>query len=213
MTTPLLLDIGKHPDEPMHARLVLPLPARTPFGNFSRKYEQIILRLDHANRTILRIHADHASMGNTPCSHLLTSHVLQQEEVVYWIRRAADELVSLVSVLTQWQSTGSCPRQVPVDCIGAFIDENKHSLTLDQMAFLNLLNDVSNAYKHSFIHSEISRVGLDEPVVFALALKRNKLDNDSVFYCVRLNDIITGFNVFFVSQRQTLQACTLPHLP
>ena len=59
------------------------------------------------------------------------------------------------------------------------------------------LNEISNAYKHSFINSEVTLLGRDEPVVFALALKYNRLDKSPQFHSVALSDVVQQFSGFY----------------
>jgi hypothetical protein len=62
---------------------------------------------------------------------------------------------------------------------------------------LGRLNEISNAYKHSFINSEVTLLGRDEPVVFALALKYNRLDKSPQFHSVALSDVVQQFSGFY----------------
>ena len=212
MTTPPILEIGKQPDEPLNVVHFLPLPANSPFGNLALKYLEVFQRLDHANHTILRVYAQHTALRSDPDSPFIKSHLFLQEEIVYWLRQAADELISLASVLDKWQRTGACPEAVPTDCIGAFITEGKTSSYAQSLDFLDTLNNVSNAYKHSFINTQVSLIGAEEPIVYALGLKRNKLSNAPSFYQVTFASLISGFNVFFASITRELKACKLLHL-
>ena len=141
----------------------------------------------------------------------LSSHLFLQEEIVYWLRQAADELISLASVLEEWQRTGTCPETVPIDCIGSLVVSGNITYNAEILRFLDTSNNVSNAFKHSFINTQVSIIGAEEPVVYALGLKRNKLSNAPSFYQVTLASLINGFNVFFASIKQELKACKLPH--
>lgn len=207
-----ILEIGKLPGDPLHLNNFLPLPANSPFGNLALKYIKVFQHLDHANHTILRVYAQHVALRTDPASPYISSHLLFQEEIVYWLRQASDELISLTSVLDVWQRSGACPETVPIDCIGALIAGDIPSRYSQSLEFLDTLNNVSNAYKHSFINTQLSLVGADEPVVYALGLKRNKLANNPSFYQVTLASLIRGFNVFFQSITQELKTCKLPHL-
>lgn len=207
-----LLRIGKLPSEMLQAVHLIPLPANSPFGNLALKYLKVFQRLAHANQTTLRVYEQHKALRADPASPYISSHLFHQEEIIYWLRQATDELISLAFVLDEWQSEGACPESVSIDCIGAFLSSMKTVKYAESLNFLNTLNDVSNAYKHSFINSQVSRIGADEPVVYALGLKRNKLSNEPAFYQVTLASLIEGFNVFFSTITHELRACQLPHL-
>ena len=64
------------------------------------------------------------------------------------------------------------------------------------LEFLRLLNDISNAYKHSFVNSELMLVGRDEPGVYALELKWNDLANQTTRFsaspALRERDPVVG---------------------
>jgi hypothetical protein len=211
MITPPILEIGKQPGEPLNCNHLLPLPANSSFGNLALKYLKVIDRLDHANYTILCVHAQHATLKSDPASPFIRSHFFLQEEIIYWLRIAADELISLASVLDEWQRTGTCPKAVGIDCISDFIKDGKTSSYAQSLPFLDTLNNVANAYKHSFINTQVSFIGAEEPIVYALGLKYNKLSNAPSFYQVTLASLISGFNVFFESITRELKACNLPH--
>lgn len=65
------------------------------------------------------------------------------------------------------------------------------------MRFLGNLNAVSNAFKHSFINSDINLMGADYPVVYALGLSRNNLENSPEFYALAFGDIIQDFDALY----------------
>ena len=207
-----ILEIGKAPDVAWNVAHFLPLPANSRFGNLALKYFKVLQRLDHANHAVLRVYAQHGALQADPMSPCIASHLFLQEEIVYWLRQGADELISLVSVLDEWQSNGACPESVDIDCIGALIAGGRTSRYAQSLEFLDTLNNVSNAYKHSFINAQVTLVGAEEPVVHALGLKRNRLSNDPSFYQVTLASLIAGFNLFFASVTQELKASRLPHL-
>jgi hypothetical protein len=212
MRTAPLLEIGKLPGDMLHVAHFIPLPANSPFGNLAFKYVKAFQRLDHANQTVLRVYEQHEALRANLASPYISTHLFHQEEIVYWLRQAADDLISLASVIDEWQSAGTCPDTVSTDCIGAFLSGTKTAKYVQSLDFLNTLNDVSNAYKHSFINTQVNLIGADEPVVYALGLKRNKLANGPTFYQVTLASLIEGFNVFFSTITQELRKCQLPHL-
>lgn len=212
MSTFQIIEIGKEPGAPFNVIHLLPLPSDSPFGNLALKYMAVLKRLDHANNTIQRIYAQHESVRSIPDSPYISSHLFLQEEVIYWLRQSTDELISLASVLEEWQIKGACPHSVPADCIGTLLNTGRSVAYSQSLDFLNSLNEVSNAYKHSFINTQVNLIGADEPVVFALALKRNKISNDPVFHQLTLASLVNGFNTFFATITQELRACRIPHI-
>jgi hypothetical protein len=209
------INTGNQFQQVLHISQLLPLPSDTPFGNFALKYLKIVDRIDRVNSLILDVFSSfllaHQSQG---LGEDLFRHQLIAEEVVYWLRKSADELISLQYVLCIQEKTGQFPTKIEVDCIGLLNHRNAHDFKqnfLDHLSILNILNEVSNAYKHSFVNSEISSIGTEEPYVFALALKRNDLGNKHKFHSVRFAELVTGFDSFFQDSVEMLRKCKLPH--
>lgn len=194
-------------------KLILPLPADTPFGNLLLKHTQIIMRLDRVNAMVQTIYRSFEKIHTQNISDDLFEHTFLSEQVIYWLRKTADELIGLHYVLTEREESGSYPNRVAPDSIGNLLSHKDISLPfVEHMNFLTTLNEISNAYKHSFVNSDLSLIGRDEPVVFALGLKRNALNNSPKFYAVPLQEVISRFDAFFVSMTEELRKCKIPHL-
>jgi len=99
---------------------------------------------------------------------------------------------------------GAYPESLTVDSI-------HHGLNLGwsvfegHRPFLTVLNDVTNAHKHSFIQSELNIVGADEPCVAALTLTRNRLAAQPSFYNVALADVAARFSGFMTDGLTSLR--------
>jgi hypothetical protein len=207
------INTGKNPQQSLNISQLLPLPSDTPFGNFYLKYLKIIGRIDHINLLIQDVFSGFLQTHQSQGSDVL--HQLIAEEVVYWLRKTVDELISLQYVLYFQEQKGQFPIKVEVDCIGLLNHQNSQDFKgnfLDHLSFLNILNEVSNAYKHSFVNSEISLIGAEEPAVYALALRRNDLANQPEFHGVSFRELILGFDSFFQDSVEKLRQCKLPHL-
>lgn len=176
------------------------LPPETPFGNLSLKLFGVYERLGHANKRIEESAVNwHSLMRMTPpgLGNPGSDHRFATEESVFMVRRAADELVALVWVLSQRLSTGSYPTRVLVDSVGGAIHFD-HALFHRHVELLTTLNEVANAHKHSFLNSDLTIVGPDEPCVVALGLKMNNLENEPALYVVALNQLVLSFNAFLI---------------
>ncbi len=196
------IDNGKRPDDPLLAYVhLLPLPSDTPYGNLALKSMKIVMRVDWLNRRIGEVYASYAR--STSVDPLVAAPLDQQmiaEEVVYWIRKTADELIGLWDFMLQAVDAGVYPTGLRVDCIGSALANHNPKITGHLAGFevsLGVLNEVSNAYKHSFINSDITFFGRDEPVVVALAVKYNRLDRSPQFHAVTLSDVVAQFSEFY----------------
>lgn len=202
-----LIDNGKNPDDFVTFENLISLPADTPYGNFNIKYMKIIKRLDEANRNIKNnckawqiIRTDgnfYEQIINTANNYDLLN--FSGEAIVYHLRKVADEIISLVWSLKCYTNNGKYPSKIKYDCIGAYLKEsNKEFNEFKEYIWLfDNLNQLANAYKHSFINSDIDVIGDGEPCLPALALDYNNLANNPHFYIVSLKKIVKEYNVFF----------------
>ena len=149
------IDVGGQYQHVTHVTHDIGLPSQTPFGNMLLKWGKIIDRLIRLNRLIPTAYRLHHAMFSeappsfpSPWSEL--SHLL--EEIAYWLRKTADELISL-SFLCHSQHCGLVmPRRIEVDCIGQLIDGRSPHLTslyAAHLKHLQLLNEVSLLSKTS----------------------------------------------------------------
>jgi hypothetical protein len=202
MMQPTLIDIGKTPDEAFNAKLLLPLPVQTPYGNLTLKWMKLVQRLDEANRRITEsaIFWEQALKAPEMHLHAYERHVYANEQAIYLIRRAADELIALIWLLSEWKTSGNYPSRILVDSIGvALRDESKLNLApiSKHNKILKTLNEISNAFKHSFINSDLNIAGAEEPCVHALALDYNHLKNRPEFHNISMKQIALEFSDFY----------------
>lgn len=199
---PVLIDNGKSPDEPYNAALGFWLPTDSPYGNFSLKLVKLSSRIDEANRRIRESFGfwNDANVRGILPTNAYEQHIYSSELAIYLIRRAADELIALMWCLSQWEVLGDYPEDVAVDCIGAAI-EKPSDLAFDVVSkhekVLCELNEIANAFKHSFLQTDITLFGSSEPRVHTLSLSRNKLGADAKFYDVPLKQLIQEFSAFY----------------
>lgn len=200
----MFIENGKKTDDPYNAALGFWLPPDSPYGNFQLKYIKLIQRLDEANRKIAesRQFWDQCQGGGTLPIGALERHVFANEEAVYMLRRAADELVSLVWCLSKYEQNGQYPSKIKIDCLGAVVaqrDNARLEVFSDHIELMKILNDIANAFKHSFINSDHTLLGSEEPRVHALGMAYNKLDSEPQYYDVSLDSLIEKYNEFYKS--------------
>lgn len=203
------INVGKTPEQHLNIIHLLPLPADTPFGNMALKHTMLIQRFDHINLLIREIFATYESAKNLDNGRI-TRHLLLAEELVYWLRKTADELIGLLYMLSTRETTGTYPTKLPALPI-ASVKKTTPAWAVPHVEFLTLLGELSNAYKHSFFLSDLSMIGRDEPVLYTLAHGWNDLTKPPTFHNVRVRDVVERFDAFFQSVRQVLKASKLPH--
>lgn len=199
----MFIENGKKPNEPYNAILSFWLPPDSPYGNLQLKHMKIIQRLDEANRRISDSWQfwNYCQTGGIIQIGAYERHIFSNEEVVYMLRRAADELISLIWLLSRFEIDKVYPKKIEIDCLGAVINnkQNCHEAFSEHIEIMVILNDISNAFKHSFINSDHTLLGAEEPRVHALGLKYNKLNSEPAFYDYSLLQLVKEYNAFYNS--------------
>ena len=210
MTIPTIHVGGEH-QHISHVTQMLPLPPQTPYGNLCLKWMKIVSRLIRLKRMIsntYNLHTQAVSMTQpvipSPIEEL--SHSL--EEIVYWLRKTADELIGLSFLCEARLRSNPLPTKVDIDSIASLLNGGHQALQTQFSAHiepLRLLNEISNAYKHSFINSDLNVMGRDEPVLYALPLHRNDISKKEAFVSVALGAVVRDFDAFFQTAKSYLQ--------
>lgn len=206
------IDNGKQPLQPVNFVQIPKLPSDTPYGNLLLKGMNIVRRLDRVNLEVARVYDSYvhpkSEQTQNPLQDIL-EHQFYAEQVVYWLRKTADELISLAYVMSEWKNSGKWPDSIRVDSI-AGLKHNPPKEVRELFApfesYLFTLNEVANAFKHSFINTDMTVIGADYPVVFALALDRNKLSNKPQFYSVSFTDIVQIFSRLYRPTMHAIEA-------
>lgn len=200
------ISIGKAPSDPLNIVFLLPLPPVSPFGNLHLKFMKVFTQCDRVNLLVQKAFHSYWRACSEP-SYQPIEHSFILEEVVYWIRKTVDELLSLAYVMHEKKVGGSFPAKVEVDCIGRALNASNNSVMSyfeSHRRYLTTLNEVSNAYKHSFLNSDITLIGRDEPCVFALALRQNDLTHDPQFIVVSARELVEGTSRFYCEAKKVL---------
>jgi len=206
-----LIENGKKPDEPYNAALGYWLPPNSPYGNFQLKFMKIIQRLDEANRKIVDSYKFWQACrvpNGLPATGAYEQHIFSNEEAIYMLRRAADELVSLIWCLSKYEETNNYPTKIKIDCLGAVLSqktENRLEVFEPHTEIMIILNEIANAFKHSFINSDLTLLGEDAPCIHALALNYNKLASNPIFHNVPLETVVDKYNDFFICSNSWLK--------
>jgi hypothetical protein len=168
-------------------------------------------RIDEANRRLTESRAfwEQARPDGIAPTNAFQRHIYTNEQAIYLLRRAADEMISLIWCLSEWQAKGVFPKEIKIDCIGALLKqppEQHLKLYSQHVHMLTVLNEVANAFKHSFLQSDITVIGQDEPCVNALSLDYNKLASGTKFYSVSLVWLAKAFTAFYNEGMDWLRA-------
>ncbi len=180
------------------------LPPDTPWGNLQGRLFDIVLRVDYVNNLIERTYGSfpHGYAGKIVPSLVLREHVWHAEEVIYWLRRTADDILMLVGYLEQSIQNSNLSESLPYDSIGTWLGCYADPASPDQLSrhreYCRMLANTSNAFKHSFLQSEAtSNLGTYEPYVFVMYKHRNEFGKGIESSGEPLCGYVNGFSAFF----------------
>jgi hypothetical protein len=191
------------------------LPADSPFGDLQLKQAKIVLRVDEANRKIGSAFEHWQCLAGAMSLPTYSRHRLDLESAMFLLRRVADELVSLHAVLSGLEEQGRYPDRIGIDGVGALL---KYGSTLGSAPYrghqetLRTLNGIDNAHRYTFMDANLAVTGAREPVVVALALRRDGLSFGPRFYQVPVRTLIEDFDRFYQDCLAWLGAWSQRHL-
>jgi hypothetical protein len=175
LTYPVLESLKKFKTN-LNKEQFIKLPADTPFGNLNLNWMEMIIRIECINEMIVSLYTEFdalkllAELNSDLQSNLIYRHRFYNEQIFYWLRKTADELISLISLLEFNDNKKVYPKKIEISSIGEFLKEE--CIFNDEFTkfknFLITLNEISNGFKHSFINSQANAyIGSEYPVVFA----------------------------------------------
>ena len=188
----------------LHANDIISFSAHIPYANLTLKHTQILQRIDYINVKVELLYRSYKkNITDKPLFKLanLTEHSFIIEEVIYWLRKTADELISLLYVCKYFDTQKAHPKKIKFEKIDDLLKNRDSELSTVLTSYLDsleTLNSISNAYKHSFINSQLNIVGEYEPIVPALSLLHNNTNNPIKFHSIELEKVINDFDAFFV---------------
>lgn len=147
-----------------------------------------------------------------------------QKLCIYLLKRVVDDFISLFYYFSYFNNNSKLPDKILVDCVGSFTDKKSKckfkEITNNQYlqkiknnheSFLNIINDIFNAQKHSFVDSEISDlIDWNTNRVYYLKLKDDKNKKSCLLsdYNVEYEDfdiLIEDFNKFIKDSYEFLK--------
>lgn len=204
---PLLEALKKH-NIHFNTDQIISLDDNSDYGNLIVVWSEFVLRIDCVNDQIIQLYNkfNHIQeqvkiqgyFEQTENESHRTSTMLT-EQIIYWLRKTADEIISLISVLSHFKETGSYPKKIKISSIAEFLNvNNSHYEVIEKYkTVLQTLNEISNCYKHSFINSQVRAYrGALYPVVFAYNLHYNNLKNQPKFISINFSEFLNDYDNF-----------------
>jgi hypothetical protein len=206
MEYPILESLKKYKTH-FNEKQFISLNPDSDFGNLNLIWTQIVVRIECVNTQIIDLYQKfyiektNRENGGFAISNLDDSYmnIMITEQIFYWLRKTADEIISLISVCSDFQKTSKYPKKINVSSIGEFIKlKTPFNDTIEKYRnLLQQLNETSNAYKHSFINPQIMAYkGSEYPVVFAYNLHYNNRANQPKFINLDFRVFLNNYNDF-----------------
>lgn len=194
-----LIQTGKTPSENFNCNILPKLSEKATEYGFTVKLLHMISSLDITNENIILVN-DIWTMLRANSSQTIVFNTYYWTKlnqlcayIVYDIRHFIDQIIAMTWILNQSEPV----TKVKVDCIGEYLYDSEFSLFDKYLSFLQQLNDISNAYKHSLSNDMTSLIGRDEPCIFALDGNHNKNIFKPKLYGISLKDLVASFNSFY----------------
>lgn len=205
------------PGECLNAIHICWLPPNSPFGNLGPKIHWIEHRTEELNRQTREAFLfwqecqDTSKLIEMPKINLLERHKFACDYVTFQMRRIADELVGLHSVMSYFEENHSFPSKVKPDSVGSLLSISKNRMREPfgrHVKVLESLNGIHNAQKHSFVDTDTTLIGVYEPTVNAIELKYNRIKSGVVWYGLSLRDLVVSYDAFYKDARNWLDQCS-----
>jgi hypothetical protein len=190
----------------------LNLPPDSAFGNLTLSWWELVIRFECVNDLIVQLYEEFYILKRKILGTQMSDEgetyrqKFYTEQIFYWLRKSADEIISIFSLLNDVKTYGNYPVQIKCSSIGNFLSGDPFDATLEKhRKLLEILNEISNGFKHSFINSQIHSLhGSEYPVVFAYTLHFNKRSNKAKFHALDLKGVLRDYNLFLSDAKQSL---------
>lgn len=178
------------------------------YGNLILVWSEIVVRIDCVNDQIIQLYDKFYESEKIvklqgyfeqSLNDSYRNSIMLTEQIIYWLRKTADEIISLISVLSHFKEKKSYPKKIKTSSIFEFLNsDNLNYMVIENYkTFLKTLNEISNCYKHSFLNSQITAYrGAIYPVAFAYNLHYNDLKNEPKFISINLSNFLSDYNSF-----------------
>jgi hypothetical protein len=191
------------------------IPVDSPFGHLGEKYIFLMYRLQYTNDTVKELYDlqsnYHEKFSNKiyleDCHYKICHRVLR---FLSEIKMVTDEMISFLYILEYYKTNNEWPKKIAIDCISKYLSVNNKldfQLPKDSRPFLNKINTLGNAVKHTFVNSEVlwKRSKNATPILIAYHQPNNDSSQPVQFEVTELPDFITKFNSFLEDFRNIIR--------
>lgn len=192
-----------------------------PYVNLEKKFIKLISDLDIVNKNLTESYILWNKITNNTAnidpelivfnSFYHTKLSKLNEYIAFDLKKFIDEVLATICVIKNKIDND----KLEISSIGNYL--NSHDNTYNEFdEFLDLfkkLNDIINAYKHSYANTDFFAFGKDENCFTALYSKHNDFSKDLELYCVSVNYIVNEFNKFYKKAFEIIDNLTTSPTP
>lgn len=163
------------------------------FSTLELKHVNLILRISRINKLCLE-HTKKWKKEKDKWRNTNYNFAFLQEEIIYHLRRAVDDMISIVWMQNQFENENFVSK-IAIDSIGRYLNHKNTELKcFDECTdFLETINDISNSYKHSFYQSVQILISQEEPAFYVYTYKANDTSNGEKEYLYKQSELLEGF--------------------
>lgn len=160
------------------------------FSSLELKHVNLMLRIDRINKLCLE-HTRKWEKEKEKWKNVNYEFAFFQEEIIYHVRRAVDDMISIVWIQSQFENERFVEK-IEIDSIGRYLSKKNTELKCYDVCidFLNTINDVSNSYKHSVYQTVQTLISQEEPAFYVYAYKANDTKNEPQEYLYRQSELL-----------------------
>lgn len=117
-----------------------------------------------------------------------------QEEIIYHVRRAVDDMIAIAWIQKQFDNERFVAK-IEIDSIGKYLNQKNIEFGIfdECIEFLEIINDVSNSYKHSVYQTTQVKISESEPSFYVYSYKANDNKNGAKEFLYSQSELMKDF--------------------
>lgn len=185
---------------------------KSSFVNLDLKFIKLITDLDVVNQNIIESYEIWYKIKTNSSELIIYNTYLHKrnhklhEYIIYDLKHFVDEIIATTALIKGKILNG----KISITSIGDYLGRKNDKIYEFNkfIDFFKLLDNLANAYKHSYANSDFSVLGRDEDCFVALYSKYNDFSKESTPYVVSVNELIKEFNEFYKFAFETIDNLT-----
>lgn len=184
------------------------------FIKFGLKHMSIVNRLIYLNSYLEKHYKNWEYLISKPNNNLFTlsgilehknwenkliNNYFEQEEIVMHLRKAIDDCIFLLSIVTgclKKDKKNNIER--PYESVGEVVNQiDRFKILKKHKDYLKKVKDISNGFKHCGANTMTLKLGIEKPCIFVYENQDNhNYYNEIGIY---IDDLVKGFNEFYTT--------------